>query len=191
MCSLFCNTLGKAQTPGWVARGRRPRQRKQGALRWVWGELVTSEERRRGQVWRSAPRLANRECSVDCPSGISLQVRCFLRACCYEQMFHDAWMKDGGSHTGHELCVHFRLEFALICFSGFDLPGLGWMLRWWGEWWHIAPRCVVTLACAPTSLCVAKSSHTLLPWLAVHTIAPWYLFCTYKNLLPQALKGSI
>lgn len=39
-------------------------------------------------------------------------------------------MKDGGSHTGHELCVHFRQEFALICFSGFDLPRLGWTLRW-------------------------------------------------------------
>lgn len=161
----------------------------------LWGgseaKLVTSEERWRGQAWRSVPRLANRDRSVDCPSGISLPVRCALGVHCYEQMFHDAWMKDGGSRTGHELCVPFRLEFTLICFSGFDPPRLGWTLCWQGEWWHIAPRCCVALAFWPASLCVAKSCHTLLPRLAVHTIAPWCLFCTYKNRLPHTLKGSI
>lgn len=43
-------------------------------------------------------------------------------------------MKDGGSCTGHELCVPFRLEFTLICFSGFDPPGLGWTRCRRGEW---------------------------------------------------------
>lgn len=59
------------------------------------------------------------------PFGISLPVCCKLSAHCYEQMFHDAWMKDGGLHPGHEFCVPFRLEFTSICFSGFDLPMLG------------------------------------------------------------------
>lgn len=160
----------------------------------LWGgsevKLVTSEERWRGQARRSMPRLANRDRSVDCPSGISLPVSCALDMHCYKQMFHDAWMKDGGSRTRHEPCVPFRLEFTLICFSGFD-PWLGWMLCQQGEWWHVAPRCGVMLAFWPASLCVAKSSRTPLPWLAVHTIAPWFLFCTHKNQLPHISKGSI
>lgn len=52
MCSPFCNAPGKAQTPGWVARGRRPRQKKQRALRWVWGEAG----HHRGAVTRPSPK---------------------------------------------------------------------------------------------------------------------------------------
>lgn len=76
----------------------------------LWGgseaKLVTTEERWHGQAWRIVPRLANRDGSVDCPAGISLPARRALSTRCYEQMFRDAWMKDGGlAYWARALCA--------------------------------------------------------------------------------------
>lgn len=130
---------------------------------------------------RSVPWLVNRARSVDGPSGISLPARRALGTRCSEQMFREAWMRDGGSRTGHELCVPFSPGLALICFSGFDPPRPGWTLCQRRECHAGLQARPASVRPRPVTRCVpSSSSHRCTSAL-----------CTYKIPLPHTLKGSI